>query len=149
MRQLEAWESEGGRIERASLDDTPRILIVDNDFHSAHNLEQLLHAAGYKQTCVAYSAQAALVFSTELRPDVAFLDMELLDMDSDYLGQRLRERHQVQQLRLIAMTSSPQHQRRDLSRGGGFERYLLKPIHAADLANLLDAQWRREALPRM
>jgi CheY-like chemotaxis protein len=61
----------------------------------------------------------------------------LLDMESNELAQRLRERAQLHHLRLIAMTSSRQHLGREAARNAGFERYLLKPIAAADLSALL------------
>jgi CheY-like chemotaxis protein len=40
-------------------------------------------------------------------------------------------------LRLIALTTSREHQGRELARVAGFERYLLKPVVALDLWNLL------------
>lgn len=141
--KIEAWEDEGGRAGRLS-SEVLRVLIVDNDMRAADDLELMLNAAGYIETCVAYSAHAALAFAAEFRPDVAFLEMNLLDMDSNDLAQRLREHAQVHGLRLIAMTSSRQHAGRDVARNAGFERYLLKPIAGADLSNLLDV---RGALP--
>ena len=142
--KLEAWEEEGGRTGRVSV-ELPRLLVVDNDMRSADSLELMLNAAGYTETRVAYSAHAALALAGEFRPDVAFLEMNLLDMDSNDLAQRLRERAQIRDLRLIAMTSSRQHAGRDVARNAGFERYLLKPIKVADLSKLLDLQPRRGA----
>lgn len=135
--QLEAWEGEGGRMGSVS-SEVPRVLIVDNDMGAADSLELMLNAAGYVQTQVAYSAHAALALAVEFRPDVAFLETNLLDMDSNDLAQRLRERAQIQGLRLIAITSNRQHPGRDVARNAGFERYLLKPIGVADLSSLLD-----------
>lgn len=144
--KLETWEDEGGRTGRVT-SEVLRILVVDNDMRSADALELMLHAAGYPETRVAYSAQAALALAVEFRPDVAFLDMNLLDMDSNDLAQLLRERAQLHQVRLVAMTSSRQHVGRDLARNAGFERYLLKPIAAADLSNLLAAQPYGQSTP--
>jgi CheY-like chemotaxis protein len=135
-------EDEGGRLGRVS-SEVPRILIVDNDMRAADSLELMLHAVGYAETRVAYSAHAALAFAAKFHPDVAFVEMNLLDMDSNDLAQRLRERAQIHDLRLIAITSSRQHDGRDVARNAGFERYLLKPIAATDLTNLLDVQGRR------
>jgi PleD family two-component response regulator len=135
--KLEEWESEGGTTGSVS-HEVLRLLIVDNDMHSADSIELMLNATGYTETRVAYSAQAALAVAVEFRPDVAFLEMNLLDMDSNDLAQRLRERAQSRDLRLIAMTSSRQHDGRDVARNAGFERYLLKPIRVADLSKLLD-----------
>jgi hypothetical protein len=40
-------------------------------------------------------------------------------------------------VRLIALTMSREHEGRELARVAGFERYLLKPVAAQDLADLL------------
>jgi PleD family two-component response regulator len=140
--KLEAWEDEGGRTGSIS-SEVLRILIVDNDMRAADSLELMLNAEGYSETRVAYSAHAALAFAAEFRPDVAFVEMNLLDLDSNELAQLLRERAQLQHLRLIAMTSSRQHTGRDIARNAGFERYLLKPIAAADVSSLLADTVRR------
>lgn len=142
--ELEAWEDEGGRMGRIS-SEVPRVLIVDNDMRAADSLELMLNAAGYVETRVAYSAHAALALAAGFRPHVAFLEMNLLDMDANDLAQRLRERAQIQALRLIALTSSRQHAGRDAARNAGFERYLLKPIGLDELSELLDVAPRNEA----
>jgi CheY-like chemotaxis protein len=125
-----------------------QLLIVDNDMRSADSLELMLNAAGYTETRVAYSAHAALALAVEFHPDVAFVEMNLLDMDSNDLAQRLREHAQVRNLRLIAMTSSRQHDGRDAARNAGFERYLLKPIKVADLSKLLEVRLQSPARPQ-
>ena len=145
--QVEAWEDEGGRAGSVS-SEVLRILIVDNDMRSADSLELMLRSAGYPETCVAYSAHAALALAADFRPDVAFVEMNLLDMDSNELAQLLRERAQLSHLRLIAMTSSRRHDSRDTARNAGFERYLLKPVAAADLSRLLAAQPRGGSTPQ-
>jgi CheY-like chemotaxis protein len=145
--QIETWEDEGGPAGSIS-SEVLRILIVDNDMRSADSLELMLRSAGYPETRVAYSAHAALALAVELRPDVAFLEMNLLDMDSNELAQRLRERAQRSHLRLFAMTSSRRHDGRDIARNAGFERYLLKPVAGADLSKLLAAQPRGASIPQ-
>lgn len=144
--KLETWEDEGGRTGSVS-SEVLRIVIVDNDMRSADSLELMLNAAGYPETRVAYSAHAALAVAVEFRPDVAFLEMNLIDMDSNELAQRLRERAQLSHMRLIAMTSSRQHPGRDIARNAGFERYLLKPIAVADVLNLLAVQPQVRPIP--
>jgi len=144
--ELESWEGEGGTMGKVS-SDVLRILIVDNDMRAADSLELMLHAAGYAETRVAYTGHAALILAVEFRPDVAFVEMGLLDMDSNDLAQRLRELAQINDLRLIALTRSRQHVGRDVARNAGFERYLVEPIGIADLSNLLDIRPRHDAIP--
>lgn len=134
--KLEAWEDEGGRMGSVS-SEILRVLIVDNDMRAADSLELMLNSEGYVETRVAYSAHAALALAVEFRPDIAFLEMNLIDMDTNDLAQRLRERAQTQDLRLIAITSSREHGGRDVARNSGFERYLLKPIGVTDLSGVM------------
>ncbi|HEY6484479.1 MAG TPA: response regulator [Steroidobacteraceae bacterium] len=134
-QQVQSWESEGGRS--AFLGDAARILIVDTDIAAADSLERMLHASAYSQTRVAYSGEAALAIAAEYHPDVALLELDLLDSSGYQVAQLLREQAQSGVLRMIALTSSREHAGRERARVAGFERYLLKPIAALDLSELL------------
>lgn len=134
VKEVEAWENEGGQ---SALSAAPvRILIVDDDIKSSDSLEIMFHAAGYSETRVAYSGHAALAIADVFRPDVVLLELSLLDMSGYKVARLLRERAQSHDLRLIALTSGREHAGRGLARLAGFERYLLKPITARDLAGL-------------
>ena len=114
-----------------------RILVVDNDMRAADSLELLLHAGGYADTRVAYSAHGALEIAHEYRPTVVLIELDMRDISSYELGQTLRERAQLERMRLVAVTDSRTYGGRDRARDAGFERYLLKPITAAALSALL------------
>ena len=133
--QLESREDEGGHVptDSASLS----ILIVDTDVNSASLLELMLHVAGHLETRVAHSGYAALAIAAVFEPSVILLEVDLLDVDGYELAQMLRERARTRKLRLIALTTSRVHEGRELARAAGFERYLLKPVAALDLSNLL------------
>ena len=134
-RQLESWEDEGGQMP-VVFAPVP-ILIVDNDVNSTSSLELMLHAAGHPEIRVAYSGHAALAIAAIFEPSVILLEVDLLDVDGYELAQMLRERARTRKLRLIALTTSRVHEGRELARVAGFERYLLKPVSALDLSNLL------------
>jgi CheY-like chemotaxis protein len=135
--QLQTWEAEGGTT-RASTSPV-RILIVDNDMSSADSLELMLHSSGYPETRVAYSGRAAVAMAAVFQPSVVLLDLSLLDMTGYELAQWLRAQAQSQDVRLIAITSSPEHAAREEARIAGFERYLVKPIAPHDLSNLMES----------
>jgi CheY-like chemotaxis protein len=97
----------------------------------------MLHAAGHSETRVAYSGDAALAIAAVFEPCVILLEVDLLDVNGYELAQTLRERARTRKLRLIALTTSREHEDRELGRVAGFERYLLKPVAALDLSNLL------------
>ena len=134
-RQLESWEDAGGQMPPAAA-PVP-ILIIDNDVSSASSLELTMHAAGYPETRVAYSGQAALAMAAVFKPSVILMEVDLLDVNGYDLAQTLRERARTRKLRLIALTTRRGHEGRELARAAGFECYLLKPVVALDLSNLL------------
>jgi DNA-binding response OmpR family regulator len=128
-----------GKGERRRVrSDRVRILIVDNDMDSADALELMLHAMGYSETRVAYSGEAALAIAADFPPGVVLLDLSLLDMTGYHLAQSLRDRAQSRGVRLIALTSSPEHAGREEARAAGFERYLVKPIALVELSNVME-----------
>ena len=133
-QQVATWENEGG--QSALPTEPERILIVDDDIKSSSAVELMLRALGYSQTRVAYSGHAALAVAADLQPSIVLLELGLPDMSGYEVARMLRQRAQRDDLRLIALTSSREHAGRELARAAGFERYLLKPVAAADLAGL-------------
>jgi len=123
--------------EKRALTRPLRMLLVDSDMDEVDSLESMLHAAGYSETRVAYSGRAALAIAAEFQPDIALLDLSLLDINGYQLAQSLREQAQCRRLRLIALTSSCEHTAREQARAAGFERYLLKPVASLELAELV------------
>ena len=93
----------------------------------------------YSETRVAYSGHAALAIAAEFQPAVVLLDLSLHDMTGYELAQLLREQAQSHHMRLIALTSSPEHAAREQARVAGFERYLVRPIAPHDLSDLMEA----------
>jgi len=135
-QQLEAWEDEGGSTAAAA-GDPMKILIVDNDMSAADALEVMAHELGYPQTRVAYSGREALLIAGRFQPHVVLLEVNLLDISGYDVARLLYETSHDRDLRLIAPTASREHAGRELARAAGFERYLLKPVVAEDLAALL------------
>jgi CheY-like chemotaxis protein len=137
-RPQRTWQhGDSGGTMGSHISRPQRILIVDDDMAAADALEHMLHASGYSQTRVAYSGAAALEIASDFRPGVVLVDLSLLDMTGYALAQALREQAQRQRLRLIALTSSPEHVAREEARVAGFERYLVKPVASLDLSTLM------------
>jgi len=132
-QQVATRENEGGQSALPS--EPSRILIVDHDIESSSSLERMLEASG-SETRVAYSGHAALAMADAFQPSMVLLELDLPDMSGYEVARILRERAQSHDLRLIALTSSGEHAGRERARVAGFERYLLKPVAAIDLAAL-------------
>ncbi len=114
----------------------PRILVVDADAEAADALASLLQATGYGEARVAYTGAAALAVAVGFVPTVALVDLELPDMSGYELARHLSQDPRLQTLRLIALTADSEHPGRERAREAGVERYLIKPVGAADLAEL-------------
>ena len=120
----------------AARGDMPRILIVDDDVRAADALASLLQSMGYGDARVAHTGATALALAGEFVPTVALVDLELPDMSGYELARHLSQHPQLQPLRLIALTTDSEHPGRELAREAGIERYLIKPVGSADLAEL-------------
>jgi len=114
----------------------PRILIVDDDAKAADSLASLLQSSGYGDARVACSGAAALALAVEFLPTVALVDLELPDMGGYELARHLSQHPRLQSLRVIALTPYSEHPVRERAREAGVERYLIKPVGSADLAEL-------------
>jgi signal transduction histidine kinase/ActR/RegA family two-component response regulator len=118
-----------------------RILVVDDQPDNADMFAAMLELLGF-QVRVAYSGNAALRIAWEQRPEVAFLDLSMPNMDGRELAQRLREMFTATELTLIALTGFGQEQ--TTAREAGFEHYLLKPATADRVVELLSSLPDRE-----
>jgi CheY-like chemotaxis protein len=123
-----------------SLPSALHVMVVDHDMRSADSVELLLRVGGYPETRVAYTAHGALAIAKEFCPAIVLIELNLRDMSSYELGHTLWERSRLRRVRLIAIADSLAHARRDGAGGGGFERFLLKPITAPDLALCLKSE---------
>ena len=113
-----------------------RILIVDDDVVAAAALASLLQSAGYGDTRVAHTGATALALAVEFVPTVLLVDLDLPDMSGYAVARQLSQHPQLQNLRLIALTTNSAHPGRELAREAGIERYLIKPVAAAALEEL-------------
>ena len=115
-----------------------RILIVDDHADSAESLVILLQELGHDETRVANSAATALRAAVAFRPDIVLMDVELPDMRGYDAALLMHQHPHLQQTRLIALTDYAEHPGREQARASGFERYLVKPVTAEALQEVLD-----------
>ena len=113
------------------------ILIVDDDMQLANALAAMLEAEGGYESRLVHCASDALAAAAEFVPVIVFLDIELPDMSGYEVARILRRHAQLQATRLIALTDSIDHPRREDARAAGFERYLVKPVTVIELHKVL------------
>jgi DNA-binding response OmpR family regulator len=112
-----------------------RILVVDDHPDVLESLTTLLTLWG-QEVRGAPSGASALEVAREFRPNVAFIDLGLPDIDGSEVCRRLRAEY-GKSLRLYALTGFTQAKYRALALESGFDLYVQKPIEALLLRQLL------------
>ena len=112
-----------------------RVLVVDDNVDAADSLAQILRLEGFVVRA-AYDGENALRTAAELRPDAAFLDLNMPGMSGYQLAARLRGQPWGRALRLVALTGMGQKADLAATRGAGFDAHLTKPAAAEDVLRL-------------
>jgi len=113
-----------------------RILVVDDNRDSADSVGVLLRMMGADVT-VCYSPVKALDLIGDVRPDLAFLDIGMPEMDGYALAREIRALPSVKTMQLVALTGWGQESDRRRSREAGFDHHLTKPVDMDELERVL------------
>jgi signal transduction histidine kinase len=116
-----------------------RVLVVDDNVEAADTLGTLLGLLGAKVRAV-YDGKAALEAFIAFRPQVVIVDLSMPGMDGYDVVRSLRRQPESGNSMLVALTGWSQPKVRARVLEAGFDRYLVKPIKAADLRDLLAAE---------
>jgi CheY-like chemotaxis protein len=103
-----------------------RILVVDDHVDAEKSLATLLALKGHV-TEVAHSGLNALDRAAEFRPDVAFLDIGMPEMDGHETAQAMRKIGGLEDVLLIALTGWGTQADRAQSAKACFDHHLTKP----------------------
>ncbi|MCF7989584.1 MAG: PAS domain-containing protein [Thiohalocapsa sp.] len=116
---------------------TSSVLIVDDNTDVAAALSLLLDALGYRPQ-VAATGTRALELARRIRPDLAFIDIGLPDIDGLEVARRLRATQpDKSRLLLVALTGYGHAEARQRSLAAGFDEHLAKPVDLSTLKALL------------
>jgi CheY-like chemotaxis protein len=126
-----------GQLPAPTVDSDAPILLVDHDRRIGVALTFMLASRGYTEVRAVRSAARALAIAEQFRPSIVFLDLELPDVGSLVVAQELRRAARQRPLRLIALTTDPEHPLREQARLAGFERFLMKPVSQEELDKIL------------
>ena len=113
-----------------------RILIVDDNFDSAHGLARLLRRRDYHVE-LAHDGLAALKTAIAFRPSAILLDIGLPEMDGYEVARRLRTEPACSHALIIAVSGYGQEEDRQRSRQAGFDHHLVKPVNFDQVRKLL------------
>ena len=132
-RGLESGSAESTRGHQG---EGRQVLVVDDNVDAAHTLAMLLRACGH--ACeVAHDAQQALALAAQSRPDVFILDIGLPGMDGRQLARHLRQQRATEGAQIVALSGYAQPEDQLAALADGFDHYLVKPVDAQRLLDLL------------
>jgi signal transduction histidine kinase len=116
-----------------------RIAIVDDNEDALELLAALLEAQGY-EVLQARDGVAGLELIREAKPNVAFIDLSLPELDGLGLVRRLCAEEQALPTRLIALTGYGEEGDRLLTREAGFHAHLVKPATVTKILTCIAEQ---------
>jgi CheY-like chemotaxis protein len=122
-----------------------RILVVDDNVDAAHALADYLRLDGHRVES-ALDGEAALRIAEVLKPDVAFIDLNMPGMDGAEVARRLRLTPWGRNARLFALTGMGQQTDIARTREAGFDSHITKPADVKRVSRLA-ARMEREASP--
>jgi len=112
---------------------------VDDNPDATLAMSLVLQRSGHDIRTAA-SGSEAIALRESFAPEVAFIDVHLTDMDGYQLAERLREMPGGAAIRMIALTGYGTAADRQRALQAGFDEHAVKPMNAAQLARLMEAE---------
>jgi signal transduction histidine kinase/ActR/RegA family two-component response regulator len=113
-----------------------RVLVVEDDADALEALRGVLEAAGHR-VATADNGPAAVEVAAFMRPEVAFVDIGLPEMDGLEVARRVRRQPYGKRLHLVALTGYGQAEDRRRAREAGFDAHLVKPVAPETVLDLI------------
>ncbi len=126
----------------------PKVLVVEDEWVVARDIEQLLIALGYEPVGCVDQGDQALALTAELRPDLVLMDIQLAgSMDGITAAQQIRNQYALPVVFLTAFTADDVLSRAKLTEPFG---YILKPFSERELRTVLAmALYKHQAETRL
>jgi signal transduction histidine kinase/CheY-like chemotaxis protein len=112
-----------------------RILVVDDNVDAAQTLAELLRLQGHGVEAV-HDGDAAICAAENLRPDVAFIDLNMPHIDGYEVARQIRSTTWGGGTKLVALTGMGQKSDLEATRAAGFDEHLTKPADLERLARI-------------
>ena len=118
------------------IDNTLRVLIVDDNRDGADALGLLVEALG-NQVHVTYGGTQALDVANTFQPDLMLIDLVMPDVDGCDLAIQLRRIPAFKETKIVAITGLKDEKHRVLAMKAGCDLVLIKPAVLADIKAVL------------
>ncbi len=121
-----------GRFE---LPPPHRILVVDDVPSAAETLATILRSRGH-EVRVAFDGLSAIESVLADRPEVVLLDVAMPGLDGYEIARRLRQRPQLKDLLLVALTGYGDQESRRQALAAGFDYHIVKTADIEELESV-------------
>jgi two-component system response regulator HydG len=115
-----------------------KILIVEDQFIEANNLQMILERAGYQICRIARSVVIALKIIEEERPDMVLLDIQL---QGNLTGIDLAKELRLKKIAFVYISANSNKQILDAAKETRPYGFLVKPFREKDVLVMLDVAW--------
>ncbi|AYL99378.1 sigma-54-dependent transcriptional regulator [Mucilaginibacter celer] len=115
-----------------------KILIVEDQFIEANNMQGILERAGYKVTGIARSVPVALKAIEKEKPDMVMLDILL---QGTLTGIDLAAQLRAMNIAFVYLSANSNKQILDAAKATKPYGFLVKPFRAKDVLVMLDVAW--------
>ncbi len=112
----------------------PHVLVVDDDENLTRLFSMCLKVSGYSVK-MAMSGEEALRALAEERFDLVVLDMQMPIMDGYQVAARIRERHALAALPIVAVSASAMRHEQVRSLAAGCNGFISKPVEIRTFAS--------------
>jgi signal transduction histidine kinase len=116
-----------------------KVLIADDNVDAADTLGALMEVMGHQVRSV-HDGESAVTAAAQFAPHIVILDIGMPRLNGYEACRRIRAQHHEHRPLMVALTGWGQEQDIAQSQAAGFDRHLVKPIEAAALEQLFDAQ---------
>jgi two-component system, OmpR family, response regulator len=122
------------------VNDSPRLLVVDDEDNLRSMLDAALSHHGY-QVVTAGNGREAMELATSAMPDLILLDVMMPELDGFDVVRRLRDRYVKTPIIFLTARDAVEDRVRGLTLGG--DDYLVKPFSLEELVARVDTVLRR------
>ncbi|MES2626743.1 MAG: ATP-binding protein [Pseudomonadota bacterium] len=121
-----------------------RILVVDDNVDAANSLQLLLKTMGH-EVFVRIAGHDAIKDFSEIKPDLALLDIGMPGIDGYELCYRLKNLDVGGDTIFVALTGWGQIEHKTKSQAAGFNRHLVKPLTMDTMMKMFEDFFGKEA----
>ena len=118
------------------------VLVIEDDRDSGQGLKALLETGGFRVD-VAHDGEEGIRMALSAPPGVALVDLGLPGLSGYEVAARLRRETNGRPLVLIAVSGYEEEEHRKQAFESGFDAYLVKPVRADQLEQVLDERVKR------